>query len=128
MQYKCIYSLSEPKAFSCTPSPPPQPPSPARTQLTWSFSQGASPLSCSPGCSLSCSPALVPSALGKRRRPMAGPLFKCRRFYMLVYGLVAAIPVPSYFEQPKRYTRHMHPLLFRQIHTYVCYYKYSFFP
>lgn len=48
-------------------------------------------------------------------------------FYKIVHGLVA-IPVPSYFEQPKRYTRHMHPLSFRQNHTLVCYHKYSFFP
>ena len=48
-------------------------------------------------------------------------------FYKVVHGLVA-IPVPSYFEQPKRYTRHMHPLSFRQIHTSVCYYQYLFFP
>ena len=48
-------------------------------------------------------------------------------FYKVVHGLVA-ITVPSYFEQPKRYTRHMHPLSFRQIHTSVCFYKYSFFP
>ena len=47
-------------------------------------------------------------------------------FYKVVHGLVA-IPVPSYFEQSKRYTRHTHPLSFRQIHTSVCYYKYSFF-
>ena len=59
---------------------------------------------------------------------------ECRRydvrlamFYKVVYGLVA-IPIPSYFEQPTRYTRHMHPLSYRQIHTSVCYYQYSFFP
>ena len=34
-------------------------------------------------------------------------------FYKIVHVLVA-IPIPSYFEQPKRYTRHMHPLSFRQ--------------
>ena len=34
-------------------------------------------------------------------------------FYKAVHGLVA-IPVPSYFEQPKWYTLHMHPLSFRQ--------------
>ena len=48
-------------------------------------------------------------------------------FYKVVHGLVGS-PVPSYFEQPKRYTRHMHPLSLRQIHTSVCYYKYSFSP
>ena len=48
-------------------------------------------------------------------------------FYKIVYGLVA-IPLPSYFEHPEVYTRHMHSLSYRQIHTSVCYYKYSFFP
>ena len=38
------------------------------------------------------------------------------------------IPVPSYFERPEVYTHHTHPLAYIQIHTYVCYYKYSFFP
>ena len=48
-------------------------------------------------------------------------------FYKIIYGLVA-IPLPSYFEHPEVYTRHMHSLSYRQIHTSVCYYKYSFFP
>ena len=50
-------------------------------------------------------------------------------FYKIFYGLVA-IPLPSYFEHPEvyRYTRHMHSLSYRQIHTSVCYHKYSFFP
>ena len=48
-------------------------------------------------------------------------------FYKIVYTLVA-IPLPSYFENPEVYTRHMHSLSYRQIHTSVCYYKYSFFP
>ena len=48
-------------------------------------------------------------------------------FYKIVYGLVA-IPLPSYFEHPEVYTRHMHSLSYRQIHTSVCYYNYSFFP
>ena len=48
-------------------------------------------------------------------------------FYKITYGLLA-IPRPSYFEHPEVYTRHMHTLSYRQIHTYVCYYKYSFFP
>ena len=47
-------------------------------------------------------------------------------FYKIFYGLVA-IPLPSYFEHPEVYTRHMHSLSYRQIHTSVCYYKYSFF-
>ena len=48
-------------------------------------------------------------------------------FYKIVYGLVA-ISLPSYFEHPEVYTRHMHSLSYRQIHTSVCYYKYSFSP
>ena len=47
--------------------------------------------------------------------------------FKIVHGLVA-IPLPSYFEQPCRRTRHSHPLALRQIHTSVNYYKYSFFP
>ena len=48
-------------------------------------------------------------------------------FYIIVYGLMA-IPLPSYFEHPKRITRHMHFLSYRQIHTAANYYKFSFFP
>ena len=48
-------------------------------------------------------------------------------FFKIVHGLVA-IPLPSYFEQPSRMTRHSHPLALCQIHTSVNYYKYSFFP
>ena len=48
-------------------------------------------------------------------------------FYKIIYGLVA-IPVPSYFERPEVYIRHTHPLAYRQIHTSVCYYQYSFPP
>ena len=48
-------------------------------------------------------------------------------FYKVVYGLVV-IPLPSYFEHHEVYTRHMHSLSYRQIHTYVYYYKYSLFP
>ena len=47
--------------------------------------------------------------------------------YEIVHGLVA-IPLPSYFEQPARMTRHSHPLVLRQIHTTANYCKYSFFP
>ena len=47
--------------------------------------------------------------------------------FKIVYGVVA-IPLPSYFEQPSRMTKHSHPLALRQIHTSVNYYKYSFFP
>ena len=43
-------------------------------------------------------------------------------FYKVVHGLVS-IPVPSSVEQPKKYTRRMHPFSFRQIHTSVCYYQ-----
>ena len=54
--------------------------------------------------------------------------YSCEVTMWLVLCGIVAIPVPSYFEQPKRYTRHVHPLPFRQIHTSVCYYQYSFFP
>ena len=47
--------------------------------------------------------------------------------FKIVHGLVA-IPLPSYFEQPSRMTRHSHPLALLQIHTSVNYYKYLFFP
>ena len=47
--------------------------------------------------------------------------------FKIIHGLVA-IPLPSYFEQPSRMTRHSHPLALRQIHTSANYYKYSFFP
>ena len=47
--------------------------------------------------------------------------------FKIVHGLVA-IPLPPYFEQPSRMTRHSHPLALHQIHTSVNYYKYSFFP
>ena len=40
-------------------------------------------------------------------------------FYKIVYGLVA-ITLPSYFEHPEVYSRHMHSLSYRQIHTSVC--------
>ena len=46
--------------------------------------------------------------------------------YKIVYGLVA-IPVPSYFERPTVQTLH-HPLAYRQSHSSVFYYYYSFFP
>ena len=59
---------------------------------------------------------------------------ECRRidarmimFYKIVYGYVA-IDLPTYFERPLRYTRHMHPLSFRQIHTTARYYQHSFYP
>ena len=47
--------------------------------------------------------------------------------FKIIHRLVA-IPLPQYFEQPSRMTRHSHPLALRQIHTSVNYYKYSFFP
>ena len=49
------------------------------------------------------------------------------KLFKIIHGLVA-IPLPSYFEQPSRMTRHGHPLALRQIHTSSNYYKYSFFP
>ena len=48
-------------------------------------------------------------------------------FYKIVHGYVA-IQLPAYFDKPLRYTRHMHPLSFRQIHTATSYYQYSFYP
>ena len=48
-------------------------------------------------------------------------------FYKLIHGYVA-IPIPPYFTQPKRLTRHQHPLSYLQIYTKVDYYKYSLFP
>ena len=48
-------------------------------------------------------------------------------FYKIVHGHVAIQP-PAYFDKPLRYTRHMHPLSFRQIHTPASYYEYSFYP
>ena len=47
--------------------------------------------------------------------------------YKIIHELVA-VPLPSYFEQPTRMTRHSHPLALCQIHTTANYYKYSFFP
>ena len=37
-------------------------------------------------------------------------------FYKIVHGLFA-FQLPAYFDKPLRYTRHMHPFSFRQIHT-----------
>ena len=48
-------------------------------------------------------------------------------FYIIIHGYVA-IQKPTYFEKPQRYTRHMHPLCFRQIHTFAAYYQQSFYP
>ena len=48
-------------------------------------------------------------------------------FYKIVHGYVA-IQLPAYFDKPLRYTRHMHTLSFRQIHTAASYYQYSFYP
>ena len=48
-------------------------------------------------------------------------------FYKIVHGYVA-IDIPPYFEKPQRYTRHMHPLSFRQIHTKATYYQKAFYP
>ena len=48
-------------------------------------------------------------------------------FYKIVHCHVA-IQIPSYFEKPQRYTRHMHPLSYRQIHTSLSYYQQSFYP
>ena len=48
-------------------------------------------------------------------------------FYKIIYCHVA-IQIPTYFEKPHRYTRHMHPLSYRQIHTSAAYYQQSFYP
>ena len=48
-------------------------------------------------------------------------------FYKIIYCHVA-IQIPTYFEKPHRYTRHMHPLSYRQIHTSATYYQQSFYP
>lgn len=50
-------------------------------------------------------------------------------FYKIQYGLVA-VQMPSYFERPKRITRHSHmnPLSFRQVYASADYYRCSFFP
>ena len=50
-------------------------------------------------------------------------------FYKIQYGLVA-VPMPSYFERPKKITRHSlnNPLSFRQVYTSADYYRFSFFP
>ena len=47
--------------------------------------------------------------------------------YKIING-IAAIPLPSYFQEPQRMTRHSHPLSLTQIHSSADYYKYSFFP
>ena len=49
--------------------------------------------------------------------------------YKIINGHVA-VPLPSYFQQPTRMTRHSHPLALRQIHTSFDFYmyKYSFYP
>ena len=43
-------------------------------------------------------------------------------FHKIIYCHVA-IQIPTYFEKPYRYTRHMHPLSYRQIHTSATYYQ-----
>ena len=48
-------------------------------------------------------------------------------FYNIIYCYVT-IQIPTYFEKPHRYTRHMHPLSYRQIHTSATYYQQSFYP
>ena len=49
-------------------------------------------------------------------------------FYKIQYGLVA-VPMLSYFERPKKITRHSlnNPLSFRQVYASADYYKFSFF-
>ena len=67
------------------------------------------------------------SNLGRRSLENRRTDTRLAMFYKIVYGLVAIL-LPSHFEHPEVYTRHMHSLSYIQIHTSVCYYKYSFFP
>ena len=50
-------------------------------------------------------------------------------FYKIQYGLVA-VPMPSYFERPKKITCHSlnNPLSFRQVYASADCYRFSFFP
>ena len=50
-------------------------------------------------------------------------------FYKIQYGLVA-VPMPSYFERPKKITPHSlnNPLSFRQVYASADYYRFAFFP
>ena len=49
-------------------------------------------------------------------------------FYKIIHGLVA-LDLPPYVEHPTRIShKNSHPLVYRQIHTSVDYYKYSFYP
>ena len=47
--------------------------------------------------------------------------------YKIVHDIIAT-PLPPYFQQPTRTTRHSQPLILRQIHTSASFCKYSFFP
>ena len=47
------------------------------------------------------------------------------KFYKVTHGYVA-FQRPTHFDKPLRYTRHMHTISFRQIHTASSYYQYSF--
>ena len=48
-------------------------------------------------------------------------------FHQIIYDYVA-IQIPTYFEKPQRFTRHMHSLFYRQIHNHAVYYQQSFYP
>ena len=48
-------------------------------------------------------------------------------FYKIIHGLVA-FPMPPYIIHLLKQTRLSHPLAYRQIHTSVDYYKFSYFP
>ena len=48
-------------------------------------------------------------------------------FHRIIYGYVA-IQIPTHFEKPQRFTRHMHPFSNRQIHAHALYYQQSFYP
>lgn len=48
-------------------------------------------------------------------------------FYKIIHNIVA-IKLPPYIQTPNRFTRHMHPLSFRQVRVNSDYQKYSFYP
>ena len=48
-------------------------------------------------------------------------------FYKIMHGLVA-VPLPSYIQLNTRISRYYHSMTFRQLHTTIVYYKYSFSP
>ena len=56
---------------------------------------------------------------------------RCNARLVMLYKIInghIAIPLPSYFQQLTRITRHSHPIALCQIHTFFNIYKYSFYP